>query len=201
MKANNIGKLAAFVVIAAWVIFMTAASAPAGDHQRRTIHGEYGWTGPVHCLSTPSGFTNGFPNNPASLSILSNKSQGTCTFRHDGTGEVQFTSVSTTDSPTASAGAILFETSYQHTYKISEDGAITIDVVPNTYVQTYLSGPYPGKHLNIDVFPLTGWVSADYKTMTIATPEPKVLTMTIPEFSYTFYGICHASFTLIRLSD
>jgi hypothetical protein len=199
---TKIGKLATFVVIVAWVILLTTASAPAGDHQGKTIHGVYGWTGPVHCLSTPSNFTDGTPNNPASLSITSNKSQGTCTFKHDGTGEVRFTSVSTTDFPAASAGAILFEASYQHTYNITDDGAITIDAVPNTFVQTFLSGPNKGLHLNIDVYPLTGWVSADYKTMTIATPEPKVLTMTFTEIpGFTLYGICHSSFTLVRLSD
>jgi hypothetical protein len=198
---TKIGKLVTFVVIVAWVIFMTTAPAPAGDHHQRTIHGVYGWTGPVNCLTTPSNFTNFKPNDPTSLSVMSNKGQGTCTFNHDGTGEVRFTSVSTTDSPAASAGATLTQTSYQHTYKITEDGAITIDVVPNTYVQTYLSGPYKGYHLSIDVLPLTGWVSADYKTMTIATPEPQVLTMTFKEFPVTVYGICHASFTLIRLSD
>jgi hypothetical protein len=191
---TKIGKLAAFVVIVAWVIFMTSASAPAGDHQRKTLHGEYGWTGPVHCISAPI-------NAPASISIFSSIAQGTCTFRHDGTGEVRFTSVSITDSPVASPGASLYEASYQHTYKITDDGAITIDAVPNTYVQKFLSGPYMGFHLNIDVWPLTGWVSADYKTMTIATPEPKFLTMTFSEFPVTLSGICHASFTLIRLSD
>jgi hypothetical protein len=201
MKAKT-NKLILFVIIVAFGLLLTISSALANDHQRRTIHGVYGWTGPVNCISTPSGFNNmGKPNNPASLSVSSNKGQGTCTFNHDGTGEVHFTSVGTTESPSDSAGGVLTETKYKHTYKITEDGAISIDAVPNTYVQTYLSGPYKGYHLNIDILPLTGWVSSDYKTMAIATPEPQVLTMTFVEFPFTLYGICHASFTLVRLSD
>jgi hypothetical protein len=201
---GSLKKLTVFVTIAAITIFVVAATASAGDHDRKTIRGVYGWAGPLYCISTPDGFSeNGIPYNPESLSSSSLTAQGTITFKHDGTGKVQFTGVGI-NPPGPNAGAGLYEASYEHTYNIASNGAITIDAVPNTFVQNFLTGPNKGAVLYIDTWPLTGWVSADYKTITIAGPEPTIHINTIvlpfdPPVRLISYSICNASFTLVRI--
>jgi len=207
---GSLKKLTVFMTIAAMTIFVVAATASAGDRPGKTIHGVYGWTGPLYCIFTPDGFNeNGIPNNPQSLLSSSATVQGTITFNHDGTGKVLFTGVGINPPvnpppPNYFAGAGLYEASYEHTYNIASNGAITIDAKLNTYVQNFLTGPNKGAVLYIDIWPLTGWISVDHKTITIAGPEPTVTTNTIvlpfpPGFSLTSYSICNASFTLVRI--
>jgi len=205
-------RLTLVMTIIAIDLIMVMPQISAGElrmkniYHPKTIQGTYGWTGPVRCISTtPDGFDeNGAPLDPSTLSTISTTSQGTITLKHDGTGVVQFTSVTTTDSPAEQASAGLFEASYDHVYKISNKGEISINAVPNTLVQTFLAGPNKGLAITIDTWDYTGYISADHKTMVIATPEPKVrkLMITIPSGYLTIGNtICHASHTLVRLSD
>jgi hypothetical protein len=206
-------KLIVAMAITATAIIVAAAEASAGDqrmkglHHPKTIQGVYGWTGPVRCISTtPDGFNEtGTPLDTNTLSTMSTTSQGTITFKRNGTGMVQFTGVSTTDSPPEGASASRFKASYLHTYKISDDGAISIDALPPGLVQTILTGPNQGAEITIDTWDYTGWVSADQNTIVIATPKPTVqqLLLNLPNDNYFQIGsvICHASHTLVRLSD
>jgi len=192
---GSMKKLMVFVMIAAITIFIAAATASAGDHHRKAIHGVYGWAGTGNCIPTdengiPLSDTNGHTNRFFSTS------QGTITFKHNGTGKVRFTGTGGDNT-----GAANYEAQYDHEYHIAPDGAITIYSKEFTYVQRF-GGPMDGVILYIDFLTLKGWISADQETITIATPEPTVVTMTFPELgNFRRYAICNFSFTLVRLSD
>jgi hypothetical protein len=187
---GSLKKVSVFVTIAAITIFVVAATASAGDRHGKTIRGVYGWAGPGTCIPTD---VYGFPLLNADRFFMTGR--GTITFKHDGTGKVLFTGAGGNN-----AGAFSYEASYDHEYYIAPEGAITIDSVPNTYVQTFLTGPV-GLQLFIDFLSLKGWISADHKTITIATPEPSVnkncyvsRDCETPE-----YSICNFSYTLVRI--
>ena len=182
-------KLTVFVTIAAITIFVAAATASAGDHDRKTIRGVYGWAGPGNCIPTD---VDGLPLPNADRFFMTG--QGTITFKHDGTGKVRFTGFGGNN-----AGAFSYEALYDHEYYIAPEGAITIDSVRDTYVQKFLTGPIAGFHLYIDFLRLKGWISADHMTITIATPEPSVNINTYPELGFQSYSICNFSYTLVRV--
>ena len=54
---DNIKKLAVFVMIIALAIFMAVATASADRQKyRKTLHGEYAFTGSGACTLAPTGF-------------------------------------------------------------------------------------------------------------------------------------------------
>jgi hypothetical protein len=192
---GSMKKLMVFVMIAAITIFIAAATASAGDHHRKAIHGVYGWAGTGHCMPTdvdgiPLSDTNGHTNRFFSTS------QGTITFKHNGTGKVRFTGTGGDNT-----GAVNYEAQYDHEYHIAPDGAITIDMVENSYVQTFPD--VPDLKLCVDFLNLKGWISADQETITIATPK-RAVNKNWYGCNFSMdpgYSICNFSFTLVRLSD
>jgi hypothetical protein len=191
---GSMKKLMVFVMIAAITIFIAAATASAGDHHGKTIHGVYGWAGTGNCIPTTS---EGIPLPDAGRFFST--SQGTITFKHDGTGVVQFTGTGGDNT-----GAVDYKAQYDHEYHIAPDGAITIDMVENSYVQTLLTGPFAGLTLCVDFLNLKGLISADHKTMTIGSPKRAVNKNWYGDcgsYEPPDYSICNFSFTLVRLSD
>lgn len=221
---GSMKKLAVFVMMAAIATFIPVATASAGDrewkaiddHHRKAIVGEYALVGGGNCISTLA--SNWDPNNPLTVdptkvSASSYHAYGTLTFKHDGTGTINFTQVSTHTTipappppPNSFWRPSLAQASYPFTYTITGDGEFTFAAKPGTFTATYYDPLHPETELYtvvIDQYHLTGWVSADHKTIVVATPAPEirtvsfVLTPTIPFLKL----ICHDSHVCTRLSD
>jgi hypothetical protein len=220
---SNMKKLAVFVMMAAIAIFIAAATASAGDHDRdaiggghkKNIVGEYGFSVSNNCISTPadnwasSASPLGKATDPTQVWANDAHGHGVVTFKHDGTGTSDAYAVQTPPSSTVPWGAMYFHIKSSFTYTVKHDGEITITADSNKYQQEVISlvtGP-TGVLYTRDKFSLTGWVSADDKTITLANPAPEVMTLTV-----TFPGnpppapsinklICHYSWVLNRLDE
>ena len=202
---GNIEKLSVFVMIAAIAMFMPVGMASA-DHNRN-VTGEYAFTGRVSYILTPFGFdpTTLVPNNPNSVTSNSINCQGIFTFKHDGTGRFDSTGVLLVlppqFSPSQFPHANKFTWSFTFTYDVADDDTITIDADENTFHVTFDTGPGSGViSFTADKYPLSGWVSADHKTMTLGSPTTFIQTLTFqPPPIPVQQGIPNSSYVLIRL--
>jgi hypothetical protein len=135
--------------------------------------------------------------------------EGVRTFNGNGTGTVKGTTVGVTDKPTPgpngfphfppSAGGGDF--SFSFTYVVNPDGTWTSTMVPNSYSESFSSGPRTGQTAIVDAIPpVSGMVSQDGSTLIAAHLAPVVETHTysngdvVPE-------ICHRSRVFIKLQD
>jgi hypothetical protein len=220
MKGHS-KKLIAFVIVAALALFMavTMASAGDGNHHRKFIAGEYGFTGGGNCISTP--FLNYAPTptnpfnliDPTKVSANSYHVNGLLTFKKDGTGTIDLYSTGTPTGPSSFTllypwGVTYGHATYPFTYTITDDGEFAFDAVEYKFKQESLN-PLTGDVLGAvcrDNYKLKGWISADHKTIVVATPAPEIDTI-FGVFSDTICLspiaklICHDSFTCTRLSD
>jgi hypothetical protein len=154
----------------------------------------------------PNDFAN--PGNTPSASY--NRSftvEGIRTFNGDGSGTVKGTAFGVTDRPTPgpdgyphfppSAGSGDF--SFSFTYTVDSNGGWTATMVPNTYAETFTSGPRTGQTATVDAIPLiTGMISPDGKTLTAAQLTPVVETRTYSNGDVE-PEICHRSRIFIKL--
>jgi hypothetical protein len=145
--------------------------------------------------------------------------EGIRTFNGDGTGSVAGTSLGITIRPTPgpngyphfppSAGSTKF--TYQFTYTVNGDGSWTANMVPGSYLQTFMTGPRTGQTATIDAIPeATGLISQDGKTLiVVAAPlDTNTGTYLVPTVETVTYSngdvwpqICHRSRVLISLSN
>ncbi len=154
------------------------------------LKGQYAFTGEASCLVSPSGFTAKLQPVDGS-SVVSYSVQGVRTFNGDGTGRVDATTVDISyDNANPSASSQTF--SFLFTYVVNADGSFTSDVVPNSYVGTFVAGPRTGQTVTIDNFELAGIASVNNMTLTLATPSPKVETHTFSNGDVQ-KRICHRS--------
>jgi hypothetical protein len=218
---GDIKKLAVFVMIAAIAIFITVTTAPAFDrgHHRNFIAGEYGFTGGGNCVSTP--FSNYAPTadkpfnliDATKVSANSYHVNGLLTFKRDGTGTIDLYSTGTPTGPSSFTllypwGVTYGHATYPFTYAITDDGEFTFEAVEYKFKQESLN-PLTGDVVGTacrDNYKLKGWISADHKTIVVATPAPEIDTI-FGAFSDPICVspiskiICHDSFTCTRLSD
>jgi hypothetical protein len=144
----------------------------------------------------PLGFVDLVPQGPSFVST--NSVQGILTFNGDGTGSAvqHFVSLGNPGAPSA------IENSLQFTYSVAADGTLTIATLPS--VSTTVAGPGLGQQSRIsDVPPFVGRLSSDRKSLTFATFNPGVETVTrvvpAPEVVTTL-RICHRSRIGIRIN-
>jgi hypothetical protein len=218
---GNIKKLAVFAMIAAIAICIVGAKASAGDrdNNHKFINGEYGFTGGGNCIATP--FLNYAPTStnpfnlvdPTKVSANSYHANGLLTFKKDGTGTIDLYSTGTPTGPSSFTllypwGVTYGHATYPFTYAITDDGEFTFEAVEYKFKQESLN-PLTGDVLGAvcrDHYKLKGWISADHKTIVVATPAPEIDTI-FGVFSDTIClspiskMICHDSFTCTRLSD
>jgi hypothetical protein len=204
----NLKKLAVFVVIGAIATFIAAAIASAGDKHWKTLHGEYAFTGTTSCLVSDLGFNpNLTPLFGSKVFSNSHGAHGVMTFNRDGTGTLEGKAVFIVPPPAPGppapsvpiAGS--FSSSAQFTYNITDDGMITTELVPGTWVSTYLTGPIPaGTTTWLDQWSLSGMVSADHKTLTLGSGGTAVETST-NSLGAVFHQICYRSIVLIRVDE
>lgn len=204
MKINS-KKLVVFVIIAALALFMavTMTSAGDGDDHRKGIIGEYGFTGGGNCISNPIG--NFDPIDPTKVSGSSYNVHGFLIFKKDGTGTIDFWSVGT---PIAPAWTVTYShATYPFIYTVTDDGEFTFAAAPNTFTSTYYNPFLPPTDATklysviIDQYHLTGWVSADHKTIVVATPGPEIRIVSLPNGTQLQKLICHDSHVCTRLGE
>jgi hypothetical protein len=191
---GNIKKLAVFVIIAVIAPFIMVAMASAHDDDWKAIHGEYAMTGGGNCIfSTPIG----------SSWHGSSLATGIWTFKRNGKGTLQQgTQFALTLPPSPiPTGPSSAEFSFDFTYKVTDDGTITVDVVPGTFKGEYVTGPLAGVTFTYvtPTFSMVGMVSADYKTITLASGND-VQQINLSN-NTTVFAICNLGRVLIRLGE
>jgi hypothetical protein len=206
---ENIKKLALFVMIPAIAMFMVVAMASADRHDHHGIQGEYAFTGTTSCLVSNLGFYDNLtPVSGSKVYYNSHSARGLFNFNRDGAGTFE-TEVAVFIVPPPAPGppapsvpiAGSFKTSAQFTYNITDGGMITIELVPGTWVSTFLTGPIPaGTTTSVDQWSLSGMVSADHKTLTLSSGGTAVETTT-NSLGAVFHQICHRSSVLIRVDE
>jgi hypothetical protein len=97
-----------------------------------------------------------------------------------------------------SASSHSFESDF--TYTVAKDGTITTQMVPGSYIGTFLTGPRTGQTYEIDQFTLSGMASNEKKVLTLATQTTEVETHTYSDDD-VWYAICHRSRFLIWLGE
>lgn len=179
-----------------FTVFLWAGSTVAAPP---SLKGDYAFTGEAGCLISPDGFnTDLTPMGPSF--IRSSSVQGVRTFNRDGTGTVTGTLVSTsyarssTFVPSASSETF----SFSFLYSVAPDGTFTSDLVPGTYLGTFVAGPLSGDTVTVDKIHLKGMISKDGTSLTLATDAPMVETDTISNGDVE-KQICHRSRVLIWL--
>ena len=173
------------------------------------LNGEYAFTEEGAALFSTLGFnSNNTPVTGATAYSSSFTVQGVFTFNGDGTGNVEGSVVAITPpatgvTPSASA---LNPLTYQFSYTIANDGLITVQLVPGTFKETYVTGPRTGQYQTIDHFSFTGMASNNNSSLTLATPTTEVETRNFyspPSTTsiLTLYSIGHTSLRLIWLGQ
>ena len=217
---------ASFWLVSALVVWAASAIADDRDGHSR-LKGEYAFTGTTACLVAPGSTSPATPTNPtpgislpnagfnANLQpvdgkVFSSSSsvEGIRTFNGDGTGTVKGTVVSITVPPTPgpagtgypsfppSASSNTFSASF--TYTVLADGTFTVELVPGSFLGTFLTGPRTGQTVTIDKTPLAGLIGEDKKMLTLASVEPTIEIQTHSNGD-VWPRICHRSQVSIKL--
>ncbi len=183
------------------VMLLWAGAADAGPNQ--LLHGAYAFTGEASCIVSLTGFNNdGTPKDGRFVESFT--VQGVWTFNGDGTGSRTGRSVGIThpdhDSPSTfaiggSADSSDFQASF--TYNVAPDGTFTT-LLSAPLTGTVLTGPRALQTFTIDQIALAGLMSQDHRSLTIATEDPSVETVTYSNGDVR-YRICHRSRALFQL--
>ena len=129
--------------------------------------------------------------------------EGIRTFNGDGTGTVNCTAVTTTGEtePLFPPDASSHNFTFNFTYVVNGDGSWTSDMVPNSYLGTFVTGPRTGQTYTIDKLPtLSGLMAVNGMTLTAAHLTPTVETHTYSN-GEVWPMICHRSRVFIKLSN
>ncbi len=196
---------------------------PGQADAAKTLKGEYAFTGTFSCLYAPG--SDPGPVNPtpgvalpnsgfnaklqplvnATAFSTSGSAEGVVTFDSDGTATFTATNVSFTHRPTpgptgypnfpASASSNSVSASFAYTVN-SDDTFETQLTAPLT--GTFLSGSRAGQVFKIDTLPLTGLISKDGNTLTLASVATTVETINFSNGD-VWPRICHRSRVLIKM--
>jgi hypothetical protein len=209
---TNIGKLAVFVVIATWVVFMTVASALANDnHWGNTIEGEYAFTGAGSCLIAIAGFDNSFQpiggadgpwfGGPVTID------EGIYKFKKDGSGSVkailrEADLYSTSLGAPPSVGSAT--ESYDFTYTVAKNGRMNFTYVTGTYDGEWITGPNVNSKLYLILPPWNGFISPDGNTFYASFGTPGVMNITLDKANTILPGVqavCNIDFHGFRIEE
>lgn len=197
-------KLTVLVMIPALTILLAVAMTSAGGdywHHKWGIRGDYAMTATGNCL-------HWWSDAPSIIFGASNMVQGFFRFERDGTGTVWGNNSPITPPP-ATPVCGNGEFSWDFTYKVTHEGAITVWMTP---------GSFKGKNLvnNVaftsdncgtdgdDRCTLFGMISSDHKTMSLATfgsPDGSHAQGFKFPNGKTFYANCSYARILFRVSD
>jgi len=197
-------------LLMSWGVFAVTDEAAA-----QTLKGAYGFTGTANCLVALNGFNDKqqvkMSATPPSAFGFSFSVEGIRTFNGDGTGTVNGTAVTTTGEtePLFRPNASSHNLTFNFTYVVNGDGSWTSDMVPMTYLGTFLTGPrgplagppsVPAQTYTIDKLPtISGLMAVNGMTLTAAHLTPTVETHTYSNGDVEIM-ICHRSRVFIRLS-
>src|SRR5258708_184695 len=178
-----------FILGVSAVAMICAANAAADSP---LLKGQYGYTGSASCLLAPFGFNSSFEVVDGNSRSNSSNVEGIRTFNGDGTGADKSTTLTLTVPPTPgfqpNAGSST--SSFSFTYTVSEDGGWTANVVPGTNKGTVLTGPRAGQTFTVqNGAPVTGLISRDGSTLTVADLTPTVETITYSD-GFVIHRIC-----------
>jgi len=184
------------------VILLWAGVAEA-QGLNQLLLGTYAFTGEATCIVSP---TDGFnpnltPTNPVGRFMLSFSVQGVRTFNGDGTGTVSGRSVAVTHSDVAAVlgGGSSSDFQGSFTYNVAPDGTFTT-VLSVPLTSTILTGTRAGQTVTIDQIPLSGLISQDHKSLTLASVTPTVEVHTFSNGDVQ-QRICHRSRIHLRLQQ
>ena len=215
---GNINKLTVLMIITVMALFIMAGLASAGSSGHHAIRGQYAYAGETTCLVSPSGFNTNLQPNAGWGIIQTYSREGKVTFELNGTGSADLFSrvvalpytipsppapVPTPVPPSAGTQGV----TYDFTYTLTNDGTITITVVPGTFISTWITGPSkPASYLvegvlTDGVITPISWdnaITPDGKTITFTTGAPDVFKLKrIDAPAAPNYSICHNSGVLI----
>jgi len=210
---GDINKLTVLMIITVMALFIMAGLASAGSSGHHAIRGQYAYTGETTCLVSPSGFNTNLQPNAGWGIIQTYSREGKVTFELNGTGSADLFSrvvalpytIPNVGSFPPSAGTQ--EVTYDFTYTLTNDGTITITVVPGTFISTWITGPSkPASYLvegvlTDGVITPISWdnaITPDGKTITFTAGAPDVFKLKrIDAQASPNYSICHNSGVLI----
>jgi hypothetical protein len=188
------------VTAAAFALATTAAVAAPPQ-----IKGQYAITGTTGCLVsvTPIDPVTFRPTSTNNYSVSTNV-EGIRVFNGDGTGTAKVTEVGFVppppDLPFAGVSAESATITFSFTYTVNDDGTFTTQLVPGTFVGTFVQGPRTGQTYTIDSLDLTGLLTNENKMLTAATVKAEVETQTFSD-TETRYRVCHRSRTLSWIGE
>lgn len=184
------------------VMLLWAGVADAGPND--LLKGDYTFTGDATCLVSVGGFASDLTPNVGSRRFVQSFSvQGVWTFFGNGAGARTGLSVGITD-PTnfnstpigGGGGSDNFQASFN--YNVAPDGTVTT-ILAGPLTGTVLTGSRAGQTYTIDQINLTGLMSQDHKTLTLANDQPTIETVTYSNGD-VHPRICHRSRVLLRLT-
>ncbi len=202
-------KLVVLAMMIAVAMFTAAATASAGEHGWGALHGTYAMTAAGNCLHTWSSPPPPFYSGPYGAS---NMVQGFFQFNSDGTGRAWGQNWPIVPPPGPAPLAVGHGSfSFDFSYEITEEGALTVGMAPGSFEGTNLINGATFVSDNCgDLCRMVGRLSSDHKTMTLVTEAS-------PDWSrvqgYTFtsgppaingktmYANCSIARTLFRVSQ
>jgi hypothetical protein len=165
------------------------------------LKGKYAFTGSESCLYSTLGFSSEFGVVPGSTSWSeSGAEEGIRTFDGKGGGTVSNRGMSITVPPTPGffPGASSSESTFSATYQVMGNTWTTVDV-PGTYNGEILTGGRAGQTFTLNNVPTrTGMISQDVKTLTLASLDPQVETISFSNGD-SFQRICQRSRVFVKL--
>jgi hypothetical protein len=190
------------IAAVAAVVLLSAGSAGASGSA--ALEGRYGLTGMGTCLSAPNGFyPNKVASDPSSASATVN--QGVLTFERDGTGSATVYQTQLNLPPAQATYSSSAQVTFRFTHQLQPDGALTVDMLLDTYAATYLTGPSAGLSAGFVTTPplaptwvWTGSVGNDRKTLLLNNGD------TVSKLRFSngaeVYVICQFDRVLTRLT-
>jgi hypothetical protein len=188
----------------------TALLLIAGAHPglAQGISGAFAFNGSGSCIQVtpPATFDSSFRPTAGPVDFSSYNSLGYRIFNSDGTGTaVTLLGVNTyvpvpPDSATAAtSSASSWEVTSHFTYTINPSTKIiTISLKPNSYLQTFLSGPRTGQTVTQDVLSSYGYLMGNGDTLLLVSKGTEVETKTYSN-SDVRKEVCNRSSTGYRL--
>ena len=181
-----------------------AATAQPGPG---SLQGRYGLSASGTCLTSPIGF---YPNNVAMepSSVTSNLNHGVLTFERDGTGSASIVQTQLNLPPVPPAPAAFSSSAnitFNFTYELAPGGAMTVNMLLDTYAAKYLTGPLAGVSATFVTTPplaptwvWSGTYSNDRKTLLLNSGN----TVSLSRLSNGLdtYVICQIGRVLTRLT-
>ena len=178
------------------LILVWAGFAAADPGNLKRLRGDYAFTGEAVCITSPLGFDADLtPKGTYFITWFS--VQGVWTFNGDGTGTREGRAVSVIGAPFPGASSQDFQAPF--TYTLGPDDTFTT-ALSSPLTGKVLTGQRAGQTFTIDQIRLTGMISKDKKSLTIAAEEPQIETVTYSDGT-VHPRICHRSRVLLRLDD